>query len=76
MSEFGEDQYLVMLTVNGYIKKVPLNAFSSIRSSGIISIQLVYPLMCLHLLHIAYFWVIVKMWYNFLFNNWQMLGSW
>nr|XP_034573773.1 glutathione S-transferase U18-like isoform X3 [Setaria viridis]XP_034573774.1 glutathione S-transferase U18-like isoform X3 [Setaria viridis] len=42
VSEFGEDQYLVMLTVNGYIKKVPLNAFSSIRSSGIISIQLVY----------------------------------
>ncbi|KAK8443831.1 hypothetical protein SEVIR_9G039700v4 [Setaria viridis] len=41
VSEFGEDQYLVMLTVNGYIKKVPLNAFSSIRSSGIISIQLV-----------------------------------
>ncbi|KAF8748266.1 hypothetical protein HU200_013011 [Digitaria exilis] len=41
VSEFGEDQHLVMLTVNGYIKKVPLNAFSSIRSSGIISIQLV-----------------------------------
>jgi DNA gyrase subunit A len=41
VSEFGADQYLVMLTVNGYIKKVPLNAFSSIRPSGIISIQLV-----------------------------------
>ncbi|OEL20914.1 putative DNA gyrase subunit A, chloroplastic/mitochondrial [Dichanthelium oligosanthes] len=41
VSQFGEDQYLVMLTVNGYIKKVPINAFSSIRSSGIISIQLV-----------------------------------
>ncbi|PWZ52160.1 putative DNA gyrase subunit A, chloroplastic/mitochondrial [Zea mays] len=41
VSEFGEDQCLVMLTVNGYIKKVPLNAFSSIRSTGIISIQLV-----------------------------------
>ncbi|KAL6894322.1 hypothetical protein ACP4OV_008420 [Aristida adscensionis] len=41
VSEFGEDQYLVMLTINGYIKKVPLNAFSSIRSTGIISIQLV-----------------------------------
>lgn len=41
VSEFGENQYLVMLTVNGYIKKVPLNAFSSIRSTGIISIQLV-----------------------------------
>ncbi len=41
VNEFGEDQYLVMLTVNGYIKKVPLNAFSAIRTSGIISIQLV-----------------------------------
>ncbi|WVZ61007.1 hypothetical protein U9M48_010948 [Paspalum notatum var. saurae] len=41
VSEFVEEQYLVMLTVNGYIKKVPLNAFSSIRSTGIISIQLV-----------------------------------
>uniref|UniRef100_J3LU26 DNA topoisomerase (ATP-hydrolyzing) n=2 Tax=Oryza brachyantha TaxID=4533 RepID=J3LU26_ORYBR len=41
VSEFGEDQYLMMLTVNGYIKKVPLNAFSAIRTSGIISIQLV-----------------------------------
>ncbi|KAL6636683.1 hypothetical protein ACP70R_024255 [Stipagrostis hirtigluma subsp. patula] len=41
VSEFGEDQYLVMLTINGYVKKVPLNAFSSIRSTGIISIQLV-----------------------------------
>ncbi|GJN22900.1 hypothetical protein PR202_gb10507 [Eleusine coracana subsp. coracana] len=41
VSEFGEDQYLVMLTANGYIKKVPLNAFSTIRSTGIISIQLV-----------------------------------
>lgn len=41
VSEFGEDQYLVMLTVNGYIKKVPLNVFSSIRPTGIISIQLV-----------------------------------
>uniref|UniRef100_A0A0D3FQJ6 DNA gyrase subunit A, chloroplastic/mitochondrial n=1 Tax=Oryza barthii TaxID=65489 RepID=A0A0D3FQJ6_9ORYZ len=40
VNEFGEDQYLVMLTVNGYIKKVPLNAFSAIRTSGIISIQL------------------------------------
>ncbi|GJM97030.1 hypothetical protein PR202_ga13925 [Eleusine coracana subsp. coracana] len=41
VSEFGEDQYLVMLTANGYVKKVPLNAFSTIRSTGIISIQLV-----------------------------------
>uniref|UniRef100_A0A0D9W0M1 DNA topoisomerase (ATP-hydrolyzing) n=1 Tax=Leersia perrieri TaxID=77586 RepID=A0A0D9W0M1_9ORYZ len=41
VSEFGEDQYLVMLTTNGYIKRVALNAFSAIRPSGIISIQLV-----------------------------------
>uniref|UniRef100_A0A0E0KKM2 DNA topoisomerase (ATP-hydrolyzing) n=1 Tax=Oryza punctata TaxID=4537 RepID=A0A0E0KKM2_ORYPU len=41
VSEFGEDQYLAMLTTNGYIKKVPLNAFSAIRTTGIISIQLV-----------------------------------
>ncbi|KAI3987479.1 hypothetical protein MKX01_017177 [Papaver californicum] len=41
VSEFAEDQYLVMLTANGYIKKVSLNLFSSIRSTGIIAIQLV-----------------------------------
>ncbi|XP_037436785.1 probable DNA gyrase subunit A, chloroplastic/mitochondrial [Triticum dicoccoides] len=41
VNKFVEDQYLVMLTVNGYIKKVPLNAFASIRSTGIISMRLV-----------------------------------
>ncbi|GAU40740.1 hypothetical protein TSUD_14250 [Trifolium subterraneum] len=41
VSEFTEDQFLLMLTVQGYIKRVPLNSFSSIRSSGIIAIQLV-----------------------------------
>ncbi|KAK9014672.1 hypothetical protein V6N11_005822 [Hibiscus sabdariffa] len=41
VSEFAEDQFLVMLTVNGYIKKVSLNYFSAIRSTGIIAIQLV-----------------------------------
>ncbi|KNA10112.1 hypothetical protein SOVF_147430 isoform A [Spinacia oleracea] len=41
VSEFVEDQFLVMLTANGYIKKVSLNYFSSIRSTGIIAIQLV-----------------------------------
>ncbi|KAK9290665.1 hypothetical protein L1049_008838 [Liquidambar formosana] len=41
VSEFAEDQFLVMLTVKGYIKKVSLNFFSSIRSTGIIAIQLV-----------------------------------
>ncbi|KAJ9685131.1 hypothetical protein PVL29_017243 [Vitis rotundifolia] len=41
VSEFAEDQFLLMLTMNGYIKKVSLNFFSSIRSTGIIAIQLV-----------------------------------
>ncbi|KAF7803939.1 DNA gyrase subunit A, chloroplastic/mitochondrial [Senna tora] len=39
--DFAEDQFLLMLTMNGYIKKVSLNSFSSIRSTGIIAIQLV-----------------------------------
>lgn len=41
VSEFLDDQFLIMLTVNGYIKKVALNYFSAIRSTGIIAIQLV-----------------------------------
>lgn len=41
VAEFVDDEYLVMLTANGYIKKVSLNYFSSIRSTGIIAIQLV-----------------------------------
>lgn len=41
VSEFAGDQFLVMLTMNGYIKKVSLNFFSSIRTTGIIAIQLV-----------------------------------
>ncbi|EPS70841.1 hypothetical protein M569_03918, partial [Genlisea aurea] len=41
VKEFDGDQYLLMLTVKGYIKKVSLNYFSSIRSTGIIAIQLV-----------------------------------
>ncbi|XP_057445460.1 DNA gyrase subunit A, chloroplastic/mitochondrial [Lotus japonicus] len=41
VSEFAEDQFLVMLTMQGYIKRVSLNSFSSIRSTGIIAIQLV-----------------------------------
>ncbi|XP_043713637.1 DNA gyrase subunit A, chloroplastic/mitochondrial isoform X1 [Telopea speciosissima] len=41
VSEFPGDQYLVMLTMYGYIKKVSLNLFSAIRSTGIIAIQLV-----------------------------------
>lgn len=45
VSEFAEDQFLLMLTMQGYIKRVSLNLFSSIRSIGIIAIQLV----CSHL---------------------------
>ncbi|XP_050938095.1 DNA gyrase subunit A, chloroplastic/mitochondrial isoform X2 [Cucumis melo] len=41
VSEFNEDQFLLMLTAYGYIKKVSLNFFSSIRTTGIIAIQLV-----------------------------------
>ncbi|CAH1436783.1 unnamed protein product [Lactuca virosa] len=41
VSDFAEDQYLLMLTANGYVKKVSLMYFSSIRSSGIIALQLV-----------------------------------
>ncbi|XP_057505008.1 DNA gyrase subunit A, chloroplastic/mitochondrial-like [Actinidia eriantha] len=41
VNEFCGDQYLLMLTAKGYIKKVSLNYFSSIRSTGIIAIQLV-----------------------------------
>ncbi|XP_031486660.1 DNA gyrase subunit A, chloroplastic/mitochondrial [Nymphaea colorata] len=41
VSEFAEDQYLVMLTANGFIKKTSLNFYSAIRSTGIIAIQLV-----------------------------------
>lgn len=44
MSEFTEDQFLLMLTMQGYIKRVPLNSFSTIRSTGIIAIQLVCPI--------------------------------
>lgn len=41
VSEFSADQYLIMLTANGYIKRSSLDFFSSIRSVGIIGIQLV-----------------------------------
>lgn len=56
VKEFAEDQFLLMLTVNGYIKKVSLNSFSSIRSTGIIAIQLVcvsFPL--INLIRVAKF---------------------
>jgi DNA gyrase subunit A len=40
VSEFTEDEYLVMLTTNGYIKKTALAAFAKIRSNGLIAISL------------------------------------
>ena len=38
--EFTEDEYLVMLTKNGNIKKTALSAFGNIRSNGLIAISL------------------------------------
>ena len=38
--EFTEDDYLVMLTQNGFVKKTALSAFSNIRSNGLIAISL------------------------------------
>ncbi|MGB3491725.1 MAG: DNA gyrase subunit A [Elainellaceae cyanobacterium] len=40
VSEFVDDEYLVMLTRGGYIKKTELSAFSNIRANGLIAISL------------------------------------
>jgi DNA gyrase subunit A len=40
VSEFSEDEYLVMMTNQGFIKKTALSAFSHIRSNGLIAISL------------------------------------
>ncbi|BCX12246.1 MAG: DNA gyrase subunit A [Thermosynechococcus sp.] len=40
VQEFSEDEYLVMLTRKGFIKKTPLAAFSNIRTNGLIAISL------------------------------------
>ncbi|HBL11698.1 MAG TPA: DNA gyrase subunit A [Cyanobacteria bacterium UBA11162] len=40
VSEFSAEQYLVMLTRQGYIKKTALDAFSNIRANGLIAISL------------------------------------
>lgn len=40
VSEFKDDEYLVMLTRQAYVKKVPMSEFSNIRRSGIIAISL------------------------------------
>ncbi|MGF1601185.1 MAG: DNA gyrase subunit A [Thermosynechococcaceae cyanobacterium] len=40
VSEFSEDEFLVMMTSGGYIKKTALSAFANIRSNGLIAISL------------------------------------
>ncbi len=40
VTEFTEDEFLVMLTRNGFVKKTPLSAFSNIRANGLIAISL------------------------------------
>ncbi|MBE9181828.1 DNA gyrase subunit A [Oculatella sp. LEGE 06141] len=40
VTEFTNDEYLVMLTQGGYIKKTELSAFSNIRANGLIAISL------------------------------------
>lgn len=40
VTEFTDDEYLVMLTRGGYIKKTEISAFSNIRANGLIAISL------------------------------------
>ncbi|MEN9244244.1 MAG: DNA gyrase subunit A [Gloeomargarita sp. DG02_3_bins_56] len=40
VSSFGEEEYIVMLTRGGFIKKTALSAFSNIRANGLIAISL------------------------------------
>ncbi len=40
VSEFLDDEYLIMLTQKGFIKKTALSAFSSVRANGLIAISL------------------------------------
>jgi len=40
VAEFANDEYLVMLTQKGFIKKTQLSAFSHIRANGLIAISL------------------------------------
>ena len=40
VSEFSEDEFLIMMTDRGYIKKTALSAFSNIRTNGLIAIAL------------------------------------
>jgi DNA gyrase subunit A len=40
VSEFIDDEYLIMLTQKGFIKKTALSAFGSVRANGLIAISL------------------------------------
>ena len=40
VSEFTEEEFLIMMTDHGYIKKTALSAFSNIRTNGLIAIAL------------------------------------
>ncbi len=40
VDEFSDDEYLVMLTGKGYVKKTQLSAFANIRTNGLIAIAL------------------------------------
>jgi DNA gyrase subunit A len=40
VQEFTDDEYLIMLTRGGFIKKTALSAFSNIRANGLIAISL------------------------------------
>lgn len=40
VSEFKDNEFLIMLTRNAFVKKVPMSEFSNIRKSGIIAISL------------------------------------
>ena len=40
VSEFTDDEYLIMLTQKGFIKKTALSAFASVRANGLIAISL------------------------------------
>ncbi|MEM9137615.1 MAG: DNA gyrase C-terminal beta-propeller domain-containing protein, partial [Cyanobacteria bacterium P01_F01_bin.42] len=40
VSEFTDEEFLVMMTGSGYIKKTALSAFSNIRTNGLIAIAL------------------------------------
>jgi DNA gyrase subunit A len=40
VSKFTDDDFLVMLTENGLIKRTPLSDFETIRSNGLIAIKL------------------------------------